>query len=77
MSITSFTILVLVVYLVFLKVIGLFAYRRAGTDTEDYFLSNREVPMLALVVTTMASLFSTGTIVSSPSEFFTKGSGYF
>ena len=77
MSITSFTILVLVVYLVFLKVIGLLAYRRAGTDTEDYFLSNREVPMLALVVTTMASLFSTGTIVSSPSEFFTKGSGYF
>ena len=77
MSITSFTLLVLVVYLVFLKLVGLFAYRRSGTDTEDYFLSKREVPMLALVVTTMASLFSTGTIVSSPSEFFTKGSGYF
>ncbi len=33
MSITSFTILVLVVYLAFLKLIGLFAYRSSGRSS--------------------------------------------
>ncbi|PON11641.1 hypothetical protein C2W62_43765 [Candidatus Entotheonella serta] len=45
--------------------------------SQDYFLAGRNIELLALIGTTMASIFSTGTVVSSPSEFYRQGSGYF
>ena len=77
MSITQFTILILCIYLVGIKFVSYFAYKLSSRNAEDYFLAKRDVPLFALVATTMASIFSTGTVVSAPSEFFTKGTGYF
>ena len=77
MSVAQFTILLLCVYLVGIKCISYFAYRTSRSDSEDYFLAGRNVGMLALTGTIMASIFSTGTIVASPSEFFRQGAGYF
>ncbi|MDH3603122.1 MAG: sodium:solute symporter family protein, partial [Candidatus Tectomicrobia bacterium] len=77
MSVVNFTILLLIVYLVGLKVLSYFAHRISTASSEDYFLAGRNIGLIALVGTTMASIFSTGTVVSSPSEFYRQGSGYF
>ncbi len=77
MSVVNFTILLLIVYLVGLKFLSYFAHRISTNSSEDYFLAGRNIGLLALVGTTMASIFSTGTVVSSPSEFYRQGSGYF
>jgi SSS family solute:Na+ symporter len=77
MSVITFTIIVLLVYLAGLKVLSYFAHKISTRTTEDYFLASRNIGLLALIGTTMASIFSTGTVVSSPSEFFRQGSGYF
>ena len=77
MEIATFSITILLVYLVGLKTISYFAFRLSSQSTADYFLSSRSVGLIAIVATTMASIFSTGTVVSGPSEFFTKGSNYF
>ena len=77
MSVAQFTILLLLVYLVGIKCISYFAYRISRNDSEDYFLAGRNIGMLALTGTIMASIFSTGTIVAAPSEFFRQGAGYF
>jgi Na+/proline symporter len=39
-------------------------------------LAGRNIGLFALIGTTMASIFSTGTVVSSPSEFYRQGTGY-
>lgn len=77
MSIPIFTIIILFVYLFALKFVGYYAYKKSTHSTEDYFLSNRNVGTFALIATTAASIFSTGTVVASPSEFYSKGTGYF
>jgi len=77
MSVVNFTILILIVYLVGLKVLSYFAHRISTASSEDYFLAGRNIGLIALVGTTMASIFSTGTVVSSPSEFYRQGTGYF
>ena len=77
MSVAQFTILLLCVYLVGIKCISYFAYRISRSDSEDYFLAGRNIGMLALTGTIIASIFSTGTIVAAPSEFFRQGAGYF
>ena len=77
MSVVNFTILLLIVYLVGLKFLSYFAHRISTSSAEDYFLAGRNIGIIALVGTTMASIFSTGTVVSSPSEFYRQGSGYF
>ena len=77
MSVAQFTILLLLVYLTGIKCISYFAYRISKSDSEDYFLAGRNIGMLALTGTMMASIFSTGTIVAAPSEFFRQGAGYF
>ncbi len=77
MSVVNFTIFLLIVYLVGLKVLSYFAHRISTNSAEDYFLAGRNIGLLALVGTTMASIFSTGTVVSSPSEFYRQGAGYF
>ena len=77
MNVATFTLTILFSYLIILKFVSYFAYKASVSSTEDYFLSKRNVGMFALVATTMASIFSTGTVVSAPSEFFTKGTGYF
>ena len=76
MSVTAFTCLVLFIYLVALKFVGYFAYKRSVASSEDYFLAKRKVGVMALVATTCASIFSTGTVVSAPSEFYTEGANY-
>ena len=76
MSVLTFTFIVLVAYLLGLKLVSYYAYKISKTNTEDFFLSGRDVGLFALIGTTMASVFSTGTVVSSPSEFFSKGTGY-
>jgi solute:Na+ symporter, SSS family len=76
MSVVNFTILILIVYLVGLKFLSYFAHRIATDSSEDYFLASRNIGLIALVGTTMASVFSTGTVVSSPSEFYRQGTGY-
>lgn len=77
MSVVSFTLTILVLYLGGMKLVSYWAYKRSVASSEDYFLANRQVGIFALVATSLASIFSTGTVVSSPSEFFTEGSGYF
>ncbi len=77
MSVAQFTILLLFVYLVGIKCISYFAYRISKNDSEDYFLASRNIGMIALTATTMASIFSTGTVVAAPAEFFKRGTGYF
>lgn len=77
MTVTTFTLLILFLYLVGVKAVSYFAFKRSTNSTDDYFLARRNVPLFALVATTVASIFSTGTVVSSPSEFFTKGVDYF
>ena len=77
MSVVAFTLCVLTIYLIGLKIVSYFAYRLSEKTTEDYFVANRGVGLFALVATTTASLCSTGTVVAHPSEFFTKGSSYF
>lgn len=77
MNIVVFTLALLAVYMVALKAVSYFAYKISSNNTEDYFLAKRSTGLLALVGTTGASVFSTGTVVSGPSEFFTKGTDYF
>ncbi len=77
MSVVGFTLLLLTIYLLAMKSVSYFAYRISKKNTEDYFLAGRGVGTFALVATTVASIFSTGTVVAGPSEFFTKGSNYF
>ncbi|NND65231.1 MAG: sodium:solute symporter family protein [Gammaproteobacteria bacterium] len=77
MSVVQFTFAILVVYLIALKTVSIWAYRRSVASSEDYFLARRNVTFFALIATTAASIFSTGTVISAPSEFFTKGSNYF
>jgi len=77
MSVVGFTFLILIIYLIALKTVSYFAYKTSTHNTEDYFLARRGVGTFALIATMMASIFSTGTVVSSPSEFYTKGSGFF
>lgn len=77
MSVVTFTIILLFVYLVGLKFVSYYAHKISTNTTEDYFLAGRNIGLMALIGTTMASIFSTGTVVSSPSEFFRQGSGYF
>ena len=77
MSVVNFTILLLILYLVGLKFLSYFAHRISTRASEDYFLASRNIGLLALIGTTMASIFSTGTVVSSPSEFYRQGSGFF
>lgn len=77
MSVVNFTIILLILYLVGLKFLSYFAHRISTNSSEDYFLAGRNIGLLALIGTTMASIFSTGTVVSSPSEFYRQGSGYF
>ena len=72
-----FTILLLAVYLIGLKFLSYFAHRISTRASEDYFLASRNIGLMALIGTTMASIFSTGTVVSSPSEFYRQGSSYF
>jgi SSS family solute:Na+ symporter len=76
MSVVNFTILILIVYLLGLKFLSYFAHRISTASSEDYFLAGRNIGLIALVGTTMASVFSTGTVVSSPSEFYRQGTGY-
>ena len=71
------SIILLVIYMGVLRFIGLIAHRLAKKDGEDFFLVGRKVGLVALIGTTMASLCSTGTVVGGPSEFFTKGAGFF
>ena len=77
MSVVNFTILLLILYLVGLKLLSYFAHRISTRASEDYFLASRNIGLLALIGTTMASIFSTGTVVSSPSQFYSQGSGFF
>ncbi|MCB0317232.1 MAG: sodium:solute symporter family protein [Bdellovibrionales bacterium] len=77
MNTTSFTILILILYLIALKLVSVAAYKKSQNTTEDYFLASRGVGFLALIATTIASVFSTGTVVAAPSEFYTKGGQYF
>lgn len=77
MNVANFTLVILIVYLLAIKLVSYFAYKLSSNCPEDYFLANRNVCLFALVATTMASIFSTGTVVSSPSEFFSKGSEYY
>lgn len=77
MSVITFTITVLVVYLAALKIISFIACKNSESSTADYFLSNRNVGTFAIIATTMASIFSTATVVGSPSEFYSKGVNFF
>ncbi len=77
MSPLVFTFVVLGVYLVGLEAVGWVAYRRAKQNTGDYFLSGRSVGLVALTGTTMASLLSTGTVVSNAPNFYQFGTQYF
>ncbi len=77
MSVTTFTIIVLIAYLVGIKVISYFAHRVSTGSSEDYFLVSRNIGLLALIGTTMASIFSTDTVVASPANFFKNGTGFF
>ena len=77
MSITAFTLIVLAIYLVGLKLISIIAYKKSSTTTEDYFLSSREVGTFALIATMASSMFSSGTVIASPSEFYGDGTGYY
>ena len=77
MDVATFTLITLFSYLAALKLISIFAYKKSVNTTEDYFLASRGVGTFALVATTIASIFSTGTVVSAPAEFFVKGGKYF
>ena len=77
MNTTTFTIILLIVYMLVLRFIGKIAHHRAKSSSEDFFLVGRDVGLTALIGTTMASVCSTGTVVGGPSEFFTKGTGFF
>ena len=77
MSVVAFTFTALIVYLGLMKLVAYVAYSRSTKSTEDYFLANRNVGLIALVATTVASVFSTGTVVSTPSEFYSEGSQKF
>ena len=68
-----FTLVVLVVYMTALKSISFFAHKRARPDSEDYFLSGRGLGAIALLGTTAASLMSTGTVISTPANFYKFG----
>ncbi len=76
MSPIIFLLIILALYLGFLKVISFYAYKKSSNNTEDYFLSARDVGVIALIGTVAASLFSTGTVVAAPSEFYSKGVGF-
>jgi len=71
-----FLLIILALYLGFLKLISYYAYKKSSSNTEDYFLSARDVGMIALIGTVAASLFSTGTVVAAPAEFYSKGVGF-
>ncbi len=77
MSVVTFTFLILTLYLLGLKSLSYFAYRVSQKNTEDYFLSGRNVGIFALIATTAASIFSTATVVGAPADFFTKGTNFF
>ena len=77
MDITTFTILALAIYLFGLKLISLIAVKKSTQTTEDYFLASRSVGTLAIIATTMASLFSTATVVAFPAEFYNNGINFF
>lgn len=77
MSPLVFTFVVLVLYLGGLELMGLVALKRGKETTGDYFLSGRSVGLIALTGTTMASLLSTGTVVSNPPNFYKTGTAYF
>lgn len=76
MSPIIFLLIILALYLGFLKVISYYAYKKSSSNTEDYFLSARDVGVIALIGTVAASLFSTGTVVAAPAEFYSKGVGF-
>lgn len=76
MSVTSFTLVILLAYLAVLKVVSMLASRRSRSTSDDYFLASREVGTFAIVATLMASTFSTATVVGHGAKFFVQGSGY-
>lgn len=57
MSVVTFTIILLIAYLVGLKFLSYFAHRISTNTAEDYFLAGRNIGLIALVGTTMASIF--------------------
>lgn len=76
MNITVFTFTILILYMASLKAVSFFAHRLSTNNSQDYFLAGRNVGLMALIGTTAASVFSTGTVVTSPGQFFEIGSSY-
>jgi len=75
-SVVNFTILILVVYLVGLKLVSILAHKKSEKNTSDYFLASRNVGLFLLLATTVASVFSTATVVAGPANFYGKGTDY-
>lgn len=77
MAVTLSTIVgVLAVYMVAVAVIGYYGWKRTGNTPEDYYLGDRDLGVLVLTGTVLATWFSTFAFLGGPGFFYSSGAGW-
>jgi SSS family solute:Na+ symporter len=73
MDISSLSLLLIASYLIILKFLSVFAYRRAVSETEDFFLVGRSLPKGLLVGTILATIVNGLAVTAVPALIYEGG----
>jgi len=73
MSVSTFTIVVVITYLIIVKVIGYFAHRLGTQTADDYFITARTTGTLALLATLLATGINGLTVTGTPAMVYEGG----